>query len=118
MSRARSNRAPRIPRGALGASPRGGTALPPGLRNNVLSLRYLLLGFLLSWLPLGLSSHSLSALLIGAFAFAPVLLGFGQFGETLYLLLGFVLGPLLEENLRRAMDGRPLLHLVDRARGY
>ena len=26
--------------------------LPPGLRNNVLSLRYLLLGFLLSWLPL------------------------------------------------------------------
>jgi MFS family permease len=32
-----------------------------------------------------------SALLIGAFCFAPVLLGFGQFGEGLYLLLGFIL---------------------------
>ena len=26
--------------------------------------------------------------------------------------------PVVAENLRRAMDGRPLLHLVDRARGY
>ena len=26
--------------------------------------------------------------------------------------------PVIAENLRRAMDGRPLLHLVDRARGY
>lgn len=26
--------------------------------------------------------------------------------------------PVASENLRRAMDGRPLLHLVDRARGY
>ena len=26
--------------------------------------------------------------------------------------------PIVAENLRRAMDGRPLLHLVDRARGY
>jgi MFS family permease len=32
-----------------------------------------------------------SAALIGAFCFAPVLLSFGQFGETLYMLLGFVL---------------------------
>jgi MFS family permease len=32
-----------------------------------------------------------SALLIGAFCFAPILLGFGQFGEGLYLLLGFIL---------------------------
>jgi MFS family permease len=32
-----------------------------------------------------------SAVLIGAFCFAPILLGFGQFGEGLYLLLGFVL---------------------------
>jgi MFS family permease len=30
-----------------------------------------------------------SAALIGTFCFAPVLLGFGQFGEGLYLLLGF-----------------------------
>ena len=32
-----------------------------------------------------------SAALIGTFCFAPILLGFGQFGEGLYLLLGFVL---------------------------
>jgi MFS family permease len=32
-----------------------------------------------------------SAVLIGAFCFAPILLGFGQFGEGLYLLLGFIL---------------------------
>ncbi|GAA4002397.1 MFS transporter [Sphingomonas humi] len=32
-----------------------------------------------------------SAALIGTFCFAPVLLGFGQFGEGLYLLLGFIL---------------------------
>lgn len=32
-----------------------------------------------------------SAVLIGAFCFAPILLDFGLFGETLYLLLGFIL---------------------------
>ncbi|WP_338503032.1 MFS transporter [Sphingomonas kaistensis] len=32
-----------------------------------------------------------SAALIGTFCFAPIMLSFGQFGEALYLLLGFVL---------------------------
>ena len=41
--------------------------LPPGLRNNVLSLRYLLLGFLLSWLPLPASGLAAIPLALSLF---------------------------------------------------
>lgn len=42
-------------------------ALPPVLRNNVLSLRYLLLGFVLSWLPLPVSGLAVIPLVISLY---------------------------------------------------
>lgn len=42
-------------------------ALPAGLRNNVMSMRYLLLGFVLSWLPMPVSGLAVIPLVISLF---------------------------------------------------
>lgn len=41
--------------------------LPPGLRNNIVSMRYLLLGFALSWLPLPASGLAVIPLVLSFF---------------------------------------------------
>ena len=52
-------------------------------------------------LTLGLPAHPVMPLLLGAFILGYLLVKLGC--EPAPLLLGFVLGPLLEDNLRRAM---------------
>lgn len=89
--------------------------LPPGLRNNALSLRYLLLGFLLSWLPLPASGLAAIPLAFSLFYGIRYLRDIrrarvpGAFGPN---LVGIALTAIL-----LAMTAAPLVH-YERTKSY
>ncbi|MFK0647711.1 MULTISPECIES: hypothetical protein [Dermacoccus] len=89
--------------------------LPPGLRNNVLSLRYLLLGFLLSWLPLpasGLAAIPLALSLFYGIRYLRDVRRAGVAGAFGPNLVGLVLTALL-----LVMTAAPLVH-YERTKSY